>query len=997
MPQNFEEKFLEPFIRETEKTEKYICDILREKGNQVKIIIVGPPLSGKKYFINHLKTYPCEGLDIDPSKIVEKVLSYEEEKVPVDDQNKIKEFFKKFQEKLKNLFTTSVPLNDLERELVGDDKRSKERIRLLLEKKEVLFGDKISKAIVKSLKEIMKENEDAYIIPFWIPNKILSEDKDSQDIGKLNDILKEENTRINWFGINYVMPSLLNYIKEGKEDELRHQLKTLNELMEKTKIKDLIIGGIIDGGTEIITNNLNEILNKIIKPEVLNFISSTFGSIGGTLLSVLIGGAIRSNDENPLNGFLKLVIKWKTLNDDLRKFFAYSLAFYLGVSFNEVCQALEALNNEEKYKKLEQLIEETHPGIKQITGKDLPLFYNIQGEVVNIHEDEFNKVWELVKEELSNPTGKIIVIRGEMGVGKTYLAYRIARDIAEKYKDIKIYWIKGPGNFTDYMPVNRAVYLWDDSNFEENSWEIFKVGRNSKNKPNGPVIISLSNFRFNKMMEKLKDSYKENNEELKSIEQRIMEIETKQASEKELAEVFYSQLKLLEEQERNNSPQIETVQKFKDDIIRESKGLPIFIRFFFDKIRKGSISEEEIKKFLENMHNIHSLEEYVKNRVKDAYLSLYKNNGRLHEVKKEKLCLLSFLKLACMEGVNLNAFYPLVDEDEVEDQELKLLINALTKLQWRYIDEEEVRLPLFEVNYEGEVVPIHPSVLIGIEENLKEVLKAENIDTNYLENIEEKIREYIKKNKDKYLKVIESIEDPQNLVDLELNGLYPPYTLSLFWLLEEEEREKYEVWLLKYLMVIFEKSNRTILIDALGYVIFQIIYILQKDFLEVENIKHVIKYIYLKLIESNNETARLLAWLMLPELLDKRIINKEEAIQRKNYYLKLLESNNEIIRDDAWSKLSELLDKRIINKEDSNYFLKLLESNDEIARLLALLMLPLLPLIIVKEEAVKRKIYYLELLFSDISFISDGAKLILPELKARGIISDDEIKKTNNK
>ena len=89
---------------------------------------------------------------------------------------------------------------------------------------------------------------------------------------------------------------------------------------------------------------------------------------------------------------------------------------------------------------------------------------------------------------------------------------------------------------------------------------------------------------------------------------------------------------------------------------------------------------------------------------------------------------------------------------------------------------------------------------------------------------------------------------------------------------------------------------------------------------------------FLELLKDNDKELRYDAWNYMYSLIDKGIITKDN----KKYLLQLLNDINIEIKSYAWYNVSTLLDKGIITKEDArqhlNYFLELLKDNDELIK-----------------------------------------------------------------
>ena len=81
------------------------------------------------------------------------------------------------------------------------------------------------------------------------------------------------------------------------------------------------------------------------------------------------------------------------------------------------------------------------------------------------------------------------------------------------------------------------------------------------------------------------------------------------------------------------------------------------------------------------------------------------------------------------------------------------------------------------------------------------------------------------------------------------------------------------------------------------------------------------------------------AWDIVTDLIDRRIISNEDAIEKKEYFKELLSSKDYGIRISAWYEVTKLIDSGIISNEDAiekkEYFKGLLSSRNYVIRLLA--------------------------------------------------------------
>lgn len=170
--------------------------------------------------------------------------------------------------------------------------------------------------------------------------------------------------------------------------------------------------------------------------------------------------------------------------------------------------------------------------------------------------------------------------------------------------------VASPAEFK-YTGDPRAVYFWDDSKYDASSYEILKVGSRTVSGPNGPIIISISNFRYEDMIRLLRESYRMNVEAADELEKEIKVFEIGRMPYEEAKEVFESHINWLRD---------EIVKNVMDKkVIEKSNRIPFVIRVFFDQLLKGGFSEDALNRALNDMTG--DPEGYVSKRLFDSYVS----------------------------------------------------------------------------------------------------------------------------------------------------------------------------------------------------------------------------------------------------------------------------------------------------------------------------------------------------------------------------------------
>ena len=566
-----------------------------------------------------------------------------------------------------------------------------------------------------------------------------------------------------------------------------------------------------------------------------------------------------------------------------------------------------------------------------------------------VHDKKFNEMKEHVRKVLENPQDEevpnIIIITGESGTGKTTLSYRVLSYFLKLresgyLKGLKIYEVDKPD--TGYTGDSRAIYFIDDAHYREEEWyKILEINSRIRNKSNGPVIVSVVDFRYKKMKRKLEQDYESNSVDEENIKKRIKDFEISEANDEELAIIFDSLLEDLEKSENLEAEKILEIKKVRNKVIEKAKGIPVIILFFFDQLKNVILDEESINKAVDNMGA--DPEGYAARRLIDSYLNHLMDND-------EKLRYM----LALLDALSAGDLYVTVLDRPKDNNGLTGAINELWGLG--YLNNYDVKLPLFDVDIEGVVHPIHLSVQFAVDKILERLkdLNASGIKSidNFVSRVQRQL-DFIELTDEVYevrTYAQNSYREHFNkVIDKRPLFVSPIYAIPAFYTLNDEEKEEYINEFLSYLSKRFS-INKTVspLFEYMSYRFFKdCIYdtalITEQSSLKELSIKllnlnngsvrsDAWRYVrvliengiitkddkryFLELLKSSNESIRSYAWRYAEGLIEHDIITKDDAISLKLYFLELLKSSNESIRSDAWGYVKEFIENGIITKDD---------------------------------------------------------------------------------
>jgi hypothetical protein len=344
-----------------------VKDLFREfnenkaAGKYENILVLGPPRSGKTFFINkYLKLQKAEEYTIGLIRHVQP-------------SNKIIDIFKRVMPWVSRL-------NYI---IIEEDKRLKKFGNEFVQSLKEMLGDKAPQHIINEIIERAKESNTNSIITYYIPwdytGKIDEETKEALDL--IIKTFNNHKAKIKWIKAEYIPPGL---VREVAELIMTKGMKEAEEIVKDwvdAYITVLKIFGLDKGEwEESFVISARTFFNTLGVRGILTYITSNIflGAVATTIITLLTFHAFKTprgagtGDIIMLTAKLRSLVKFsKSSNEpcgefnELGKLIAYKLAAALGLNVEEVCYALTEISgiNENE---LRSMIEDINKRLAQV-------------------------------------------------------------------------------------------------------------------------------------------------------------------------------------------------------------------------------------------------------------------------------------------------------------------------------------------------------------------------------------------------------------------------------------------------------------------------------------------------------------------------------------------------------------------------------------------------------------------------------------------------------
>jgi len=922
---------------------------------------------------------------------------------------------------------------------------------------EVAYGEAEAKALLEKLAENLDEKEKELVL---------------------------RSARVN-HGLykGYYFPGLLVKGIEHPEALDKKRIEELEHFEEQLKV-DAVGVGLANAAYEGASSTIARYAGEVLRTASGIFTSLlTFGLGLGASAGVLFLFGLARKSEDPVKQVLEMREKWEKLPEERKEYLGYrydaALALPPGTArrwlddfFHQgedrIRQMIEELRGDieelrEAVRELEDEIAELKEEIARTAGYRRLNSEEEAGHYFGLESrDSLEPVWMIVDEvsgervtvdqlveglvnDAKSGTGRVYLVRGEAGVGKSALAFyascellsrsgggealrvlqqarsvNLGAHISGRGEELRV--LAAEGSFRPDAPNEPGTVVFlDDGKLADYEEEISNVLRGVVERlmADGgeggpglhyPLVITVSDERWNFVEAALlrgenpaitSEDHREKWRAFYGEGKVIRRLSVRPLEEADAREVLRSIM------EKGDPPM--SYDKQDKDVIEEllnkAGGYPLILKEFIKEFKVKELQGKGRERI--EMSDVQAISggphKYVVNRLKEAYfrpLGLLKQGLDLLDSvpfhKRVEACkLLSFL-YQLRKGLPAGLLLPKLADATPPGTLVDIACGVLEGLYGDCRPTFGMRLPLCS-SYAGELRLSHP-LASDILEDARRIVDPE--DARRIAEGDEEV------GGDDPLSFLRSVEceggqfesvGVKDLVEDAINyyrrgmrstGLGPvDYFYGLFSLLLYSRDASLIGEVLLSRNVLKDAGSIGEVPEEVRREVLDQLY----ELLQIAKYDERLKTYYLLLLDNDHgyldET-----WSSVPDLIRAGVISKEDAAARKKGFLELLE--NVVTKMDAWGMISDLIEAGVISKEDAaarkKGFLELLESNNVVTKWLAWGMISDLieAGVISKEDAAARKKGFLELLENEwMKWLAWG---MISDLIEAGVISKED-------
>jgi energy-coupling factor transporter ATP-binding protein EcfA2 len=369
-----------------------VKDLFREfnenkaAGKYENILVLGPPRSGKTFFINkYLKLQKAEEYTIGLIRHVQP-------------SNKIIDIFKRVMPWVSRL-------NYI---IIEEDKRLKKFGNEFVQSLKEMLGDKAPQHIINEIIERAKESNTNSIITYYIPwdytGKIDEETKEALDL--IIKTFKSHNAKIRWIKAEYIPPGLVREVVELIKTEGKNKAEeTVNEWVD-AYITVLKIAGLDRGEwEESFVTSARTFFSTLGVKGILEYITGSImlEAVVTTIITLLTFHTFKTPQRAGVDDLIVLTTKLAKLKapkssnepcgefNELGKLIAYKLATALGLNVEEVCYALTKISGIDE-NELRSMIEDIYKRLAQVEKELREVKEQVEGSLVGAKVFFINEV-----------------------------------------------------------------------------------------------------------------------------------------------------------------------------------------------------------------------------------------------------------------------------------------------------------------------------------------------------------------------------------------------------------------------------------------------------------------------------------------------------------------------------------------------------------------------------------------------------------------------------
>ena len=373
------------------------------------------------------------------------------------------------------------------------------------------------------------------------------------------------------------------------------------------------------------------------------------------------------------------------------------------------------------------------------TKEELRIFYDVEpNKLIGIRNFILSSLKHWIENwfELSERSKKrILLITGKPGTGKSWLAYRLTIELMNEHfsiskidKGFDIHVLTGFGiqdksETKDVKSQVKPVFILDDkgiavgvvsTSFDANDiYDIIKsiLPNDVTQALAGPMIFSMREENWNYIINGVKNRDKLDEQRLQEI---VEIIELPPLPDEETEKLVESNYKIVDGKDPTY-PKLTVTDNIKNGIIKESGGIPIIVKLFFDqKGSKADFGEFEITDADVNSINTDA-KSFALQQIFNYYLS-----DRVLDDKNKASNTLAFVYFMIKKG-SISVGHLRYIREKMEH----ILSNDIK--DYLYLLDDKRSLPLFTTNNYGIVKPYHDSISEAVISVVEEI---DNLNEN---------------------------------------------------------------------------------------------------------------------------------------------------------------------------------------------------------------------------------------------------------------------------
>lgn len=616
----------------------------------------------------------------------------------------------------------------------------------------------------------------------------------------------------------------------------------------------------------------------------------------------------------------------------------------------------------------------------------------------------------------------VYVIVGESGIGKSWFAYQLSRDLMLSDNGHTVYSLGSAGEAVTsapHPPIESGhirdkegfpVFILDDGrivNFANT--RVWLEGLLERGEPEGPIIVSAASTDWVKLRRLLSLEVSGKHDLEESLEERIQEIQLDPLPREQMRVILETLIA-----ETSVKPEESSSRAILDELLSRANGVPALLRLFFSslpptkkEISLGDVRESGTDPYfytLRKLVHIYFLDGRV--RENNTVTVSRSDLARDHTLREDIVATLSALYMLAMRDTAVGQLYlPAVNEDGEAARMAAALQPPGSESPKA---PEDIHFPLFSVDKRGLVSPVHGVVARVIRDIVEgHLMTRAGPPGRNRGSVSEfvKVLDLVRQDVTKRAESVRSPEADGHLFE----NFYRLAAESSAW--DNSEKLLFSFNLLSLWLVADGSLAsvaklgkhfgllKTVLAESCGTtgdtsLVVQKYYVIDRYELwdNAELWPCVVDF-----LQMDDHILRRNAWIRVLGLMNRGKVASDALRPLKGCYLELLESGDDFVCRYAWIRVVSLLSAGIVSNEDlrplMDHYLVFLKSGSDFTRVDAWgKAVHLLDTGIVNDSDLARlKSYLLDLLKSRHRSVSMVALAKAVYLLGKGVVSDDDL------